>query len=127
MTEGEARGNMQKLTTLNLLQYVQISCRYNIHCIVGTGVMHNTVYTVQYVQLLCTTQYSMYRSSIYASYSGTAGNRPLSSRNHYLVNQMRTERDMLHCIYMQCVCTYYMYVYMYVRTCVATYIEMISL
>ena len=38
---------------------------------------------------------------MWADYNGTAGDRPLSSRNQYLLNQMimRTKKgDMFHCI-----------------------------
>ena len=54
---------------------------YSMH--IRTDLMHNAVYTVPITG---------------AGYSGTGGDRPLSSRNHYLLNQMSTKGDMLHCI-----------------------------
>ena len=49
------------------LLYVQCTVQHSIHCIVCTNVMYNTVYTVLYVQISCTTQYilyCMYRSHV---------------------------------------------------------------
>ena len=63
--------------------YVQ----HTIHCTVCTDLMYNTLYTVQYVQIMG------------AGYNGTAGDRPLSFRNHYLLYQMKTKGDMFYCIY----------------------------
>ena len=47
--------------TVYTIQYVQMSCttQYTLYT-VCTGVMYNTVYTIQYVQMSCTTQYTLY-------------------------------------------------------------------
>ena len=84
-------------------------CTYKLH------IDNNTIDTFWYVCILNVSIWvsidEMYRSHVQHSIHSTVctdhvfwlqwncWNRPLSSRSHYLLNQMRTKGDMLHCIY----------------------------
>ena len=52
-------------TKCTLYSTYRFHVQHSIHCAVCTDILYNTVYIVQYVQIMC------------VDYNGTAGDRPL--------------------------------------------------